>query len=112
MSTELSFAEAMALDPSEVEVWAKGGWEPLHRRPDYPTGDWVLSFLRQAKFRRAKPKRSRVQELAIAMEGADDVHAKERAECYREAIRAVCEYMRPRFDGAAYLVERHFLEPL
>ena len=121
----LAFAEAMALDPSEVEVWAKGGWEPLHRRPDYPTGDWVLSFLRQAKFRRrARPKRSRVQEMAEA-HMSDDPRAALLIDGTFQAwgeqvIRAVCEHL----PGAIMenrkqeceltvvgLVLRHFLDP-
>jgi hypothetical protein len=98
--SELTFAEAMALDPSEVEVLGEVyGWQLLATDLSH----WSLDYLRTAKFRRAKPKRSRVQEMA----SNEDLG---RAELVAMAIRAVCEYMRPRFDGAAYLVEREFLD--
>jgi hypothetical protein len=104
----------MALDPSEVEVRCPEDhcWGLLSGRIGMK-----LSIAREATFRRAKPKRSRVQEMADEREGAFDVHARDRGEHYREAVQAVCQYAREWDRGnfkvaqLANDIERYFLEP-
>ena len=94
----LTFAEAMALYPSEVEFQLTGcqGWSPMRL-----AGDVKLESLREGKFRRSRPKRSRVQEMfpsLIQREGAET------------AIRAVLDYLNRNGYGDCN-IERHFLEP-
>jgi hypothetical protein len=117
VSTELTFAEAMALDPSDVEVQHdvdKHRWLPLSEH----LTDMTLRYLRQRTFRRAKPKRSRVQEMgeALLKEGKLGVYGSLVDESMVAAIRAVCEWMRRRgaiglLDVVASDIEREFLEP-
>lgn len=113
----LTFSEAMALDPSEVEVWHHDRWSPLLLDPEPPYGDWLFTFLRSAKFRHIqRQKRSRVDDMAIAKEGAFDVNARERSRHYAEAIREVCEYLdlhvyRSTGCAVSKQIERAFLEP-
>ena len=118
---QLTFAEAMALDPSDVEVFTHGAWEPLER-PNCPSGEFLISFLRKTQLRcRAHPKLSRVQEMANS-----NRYAYNNVACYHfgdELIRAVCEYLRKEnigawaaplstsIESAADAIERHFLEP-
>jgi hypothetical protein len=67
--------------------------------------------MRIAAFRRAKPKRSRVQEMS-AQTNTVNVSAYERGLC--DAIRAVCEYLRKDLQQATWVapcIEREFLEP-
>jgi hypothetical protein len=103
--SELTFAEAMALDPSEVEVCFADNWYPLRGIADSHT----LATFRCAKFRRAKPKRSRVQEMAGVSEYDHRLMAS--------TIRAVCEWLRSKqtdlheFKDVAPYIEREFLEP-
>jgi hypothetical protein len=109
----LTFAEAMALDPSEVEVMCKGGSfvllsdDPMH---------WTLTYLRHARFRRAKPKRSRVQEMAETY-GIDGEWRRSYGRGAEAAIRAACEYLRNQglseWSGKQFAgdVEREFLVP-
>lgn len=114
--TNLPFAEAMALDPSDVEVC---------RCPENNPGEWFnlgnnqwisLDQLLRRHFRRALPRRSRVQEMAergMALEpGKSDVET-----IMTEAIRAVCEYLREpecQVPGVglaiSHDIEREFLE--
>ena len=108
----LTFAEAMALYPSEVEFQLTGcqGWSPMRL-----AGDVKLESLREGKFRRSRPKRSRVQEMAEARFSSLLPTEKGFYEQGAvEAIRAVCEYLRDTGDrncSHADYVERHFLEP-
>lgn len=108
----LTFAEAMALDPSEVEFTTPTG------------GNWMrldgylgcsLEHMRLNRFRRSRPKRSVIEKMADAkVEG--DVTISERL-CFKAgletAIRAVCEWLRDgtvEDEGRATRIERHFLE--
>lgn len=112
---ELTFAEAMALDPSEVEFMVIGGpqWRNLFETAD----TFTLAHFRCAKFRRSRPKRSRVEEMAEHVDGRKDEYTRYAAYDMERAIRAVCEYLRSwsgwKSDGAdiAKGVENHFLEP-
>lgn len=111
----LSFACAMALDPSEVEVQIGVPWMPL----DAETSSLPLRILRQKEFRRSRPKRSRVQEMAERDWGTGQ-SVTDAAGAMKQAIRAVCEYLAagcadiPKGGLSRELaadVERHFLEP-
>jgi hypothetical protein len=110
----------MALDPSEVEAAWGTVWMTLAKCADGHT----LADFRCAKFRRAKPKRSRVQEMAERnyRESNDCAGNKyfeaERVEHYGEAIRAVCEWQREQWSEckSAHVIgpaaiEREFLVP-
>jgi hypothetical protein len=116
VSGALTFAEAMALDPSEVEVKHRGEWGPLER-PNSPSGEFFLSWLRTAEFRKkARPMRSRVQEMAAVMTGDSGTIPDYRARFGEQLIRAVCAYLETKRavsgdNHLAELVERHFLEP-
>ena len=109
MTNLLTFAEAMALDPSDVE-WHDGVlWRSLEGN-----GEYTLDFLRKVKFRHARPRRSRLEEMATQYResrGPSSVEA-----IIELAIRAVCKYLRtevigaPRFIAACD-IEREFLEP-
>jgi hypothetical protein len=81
MTDTLTFAEAMAMDPSEVEASWGSVWMTVDKCADSGT----LADFRCAKFRRAKPKRSRVQEMEF-----ETVYERTAAEY---AIRAVCEWL-------------------
>jgi len=104
----LTFAKAMALDPSEVEVdrHADGDWKPL--------SDWLgislLAGMRTCYFRRARPKRSRVQEMAETAANITGDLSTERHAAMIQAIRAVCEYLNRNCYGDCN-IEREFLEP-
>ena len=97
-SDDLTFAEAMALDPSEVEMLDNvpanaPRWKLLASCLD----GFTMSWFRTARFRRASPHRSRVQEMAEAesISYSRDVPLIQQTEAhYVRAIRAVCEYLR------------------
>ena len=108
-------AAAMALDPSEVEAkWEnQADWRSLA----LIGGSYPLAVFRTAQFRRSRPKRSRVEEMAHS-----DKYAYNNVACERfgsDLIRAVCEWLREpdkgASDGAASSlsrrIEREFLEP-
>jgi hypothetical protein len=101
----LTFAEAMALDPSEVEGEYPGGGVPWQLLTVLE--GCTVKFLRTCTFRRARPKRSRVQELCeqAVMESGVSVGTR--------AIRAVCEYLRKQggYGPAPDDIEHEFLVP-
>jgi hypothetical protein len=107
----LTFAEAMALDPSDVEFKGLG-----HDRTSlYPwQQNYGLARWREAQFRRARPRRSRVQEMAETFRDSDSPKSYDVA--MATSIRAVCEYLRTQntFAGSpggfAAGIEREFLE--
>lgn len=108
---ELTFAEAMALDPSDVEFNDGVLWRRLA-----DNGEYSIDYLRMHRFRRARPKRSRVQEMAARKwprAASDIVLVDEQAR--EEAMRAVCHYLRTTSPHPslhyAREVEREFLEP-
>ena len=130
MDDELTFAEALRQcgERGVVEVFEKGGrrWEEFwidqlngpHVNMDLTT----VARFSESKFRRARPKRSRMYEMA------QDTAVKpvEKAQCRyfgERVIRAVCEYLRKENIGprsamlptgpgsAADAIELHFLEP-
>ncbi len=115
--SELTFAEAMALDPSEVEaLGTEDGWQRLSD----DLGHWTLDYLRTARFRRARPRQSRVQEMAerfYADTPAGALLADYTGSAMKEAVRAVCAQLRK--EGAYYSsdavtaerLEREFLVP-
>jgi hypothetical protein len=109
----VTFAEAMALDPSDVEVMDKHGeWVPLER-PNHPGGEFLLSWLRKAQLRRrVRPRRSRVQEMADVMTGDSGTISDYRARFGEQLIRAVCAYLLATgFPPLATDIEREFLGP-
>ena len=122
MSEELTFAEAMALDPSEVETYHHG------------TGKWVslrtaelqtVATMRKCEFRLVgsswelpKPKRSRVQEMAEETEAVIcDPRWTPKQAWMIHAIGAVCKFFRDEpgtnslTEETARCIEREFLEP-
>ena len=118
---DLTFAEAMALDPSEVEVLDNvpanaPRWKLLAACLD----GFTMSWFRTARFRRARPRRSRVQEMAEehyeSTRAGVDITEFVSAGMTR-AIRAVCEWLRTSEAGHMIdhdlpgQVEREFLEP-
>lgn len=118
-----TFAEAMALDPSEVEArWATtthgDRWVPLTEVLHSPTH---ISQLRSAHYRRrSRPRRNRVEEMAgtfYDLTPAGEELGKYAERAMKVAIRSVCEYVRTSsvFDASiqklAADIERHFLEP-
>ena len=126
MSTvsELTFAEAMALDPSEVEVHMLRSRGPQWERLSVGLMDELtLADALKCHFRRARPGKSRVQEMAER--GVEPTPGKSYVETIATiAVRAVCEYMRTHvyctraphrqpLDGGdvAKDIEREFLEP-
>ena len=111
---DLTFAEAMALDPSEVEYRLRGVvgavWVPFC--VDMPVRELRSNW----EFRRARPRRSRVQEMAEAPAGG--TLGEVRATFGEAIVRAVCEYIRETPRGykdhdaqVARDIEREFLEP-
>ena len=107
--TNLPFAEAMALDPSDVEYTAYGlRWDSL---ATFDNHRWTWNELKLLRFRRARPRRSRVQEMA-------ENFANGAGEQYMIVIiRAVCEYLRTACQHGedssaeyAKVIEREFLE--
>lgn len=111
----LTFAEAMALDPSEVEYHAgiEGNSDRWLSVADNQ-GRYPLSAFRDAKFRRSRPKRSRVEEMADgkATKGCVDCgYDIMLASAYKEAILAVCEFVAGKYDADVdYDIRREFLE--
>ena len=112
----MTFQEAMALDPAEVEFNQGGSSALWHNLGSY----LVLSLeeFRLFTFRRARAKRPRVEEMAetfLMEERAGNLEHTTKSMTH--AIRAVCEYLREREDigelrrGWAAAIERHFLEP-
>ena len=112
--SNLTFAEAMALDPSEVEYRLRGErcvWIPFC--VDMPVRELRSNW----EFRRARPRRSRVQEMADR--GVEPTPGKSYVETIATiAIRSVCEYIRETPRGykdhdaqVAASIEREFLEP-
>lgn len=120
----LTFAEAMALDPGEVEVEIYCGpvpstkWLSLSVAQDAV----AVSMLRQSKFRRYRPKRSRVEEMACPNTNGirSDVAIQmmlDREQAMTEAIRAVADWLAQ--VEAGHMIEhdlpgrvrREFLEP-
>jgi hypothetical protein len=108
----------MALDPSEVEVLYNPatGWVNL---ADYERIE--VRDARGSRFRRAKPKRSRVQEMAETWRcNIAPIHGRGLA---TDTVRAVCEWLRGQAGMGAQLacnsspghvaraIEVHFLEP-
>lgn len=110
----LTFAEAMALDPSDVEC-REFGHDPWHRLRVWEHSP--LLMIRNFQFRRRNhPKRSLVQEMADMRKFPRASHDHE---AMTEAILAVCEYLREH-EGVdkqstcwrpSEDIERHFLEP-
>ena len=115
---ELTFAEAMALGPGEVETYHHG------------TGKWVsmqtaelqtLATMRRCEFRRAgsnwelpKPLRSRVQEMADEYSSLGDRSIEVIKNSMDVAIREVCKYLRAEPHNStswAGDIEREFLVP-
>ncbi len=113
----LTFAEAMALDPSEVEVrWAVDS-DVWYRMDAAGVEQATLGRLRGAHFRRSRPKRSRVQEMANGKFDFGRIETQEQV-WMTYAIRAVCEFVRSlklgyrdHDDEVAGRIEREFLEP-
>lgn len=108
----LKFAEAMALDPSDVEAEVNGTWRPLLDVEE----DFSIRQLRKCKFRRSRPRRSRVEEMADArwVPGthyceARDVDRWTREEMVKEVVKFVRETW-PVHGVIAPYIERHFLE--
>jgi hypothetical protein len=112
---ELTFAAAMALDPSQVEVKHRGhdsvsaGWLPLDKYTHL-----TLSTLRQADFRRKPaPKPGRAVEIADAWsaEGLPSGPAETRDLCRdvaREALACVRRLLREEFEnGPRQYVQRY-----
>jgi hypothetical protein len=109
----LTFAEAMALDPSEVEVRFRGGWLALDKYKHL-----TLDALRVSDYRRAKPKRSRVQEMMDRVSKDDSVAWCSYRNGLTEGIIAVCAHLRElghtrTGDATAFasLINGAFLEP-
>ena len=106
----LTFAEAMALDPSEVEWKINCDWLRLGT-------DVTLGELRVASFRRlSRPRKSRVQEMAEEKRATHTpaLFVETAVKYMTDAIRVVCEYLRNETGaGGCYArdIERHFLEP-
>ena len=102
MSDEsISFAEAMALDPLDVEWLTPDGetWLPLRGQESQLSVKWATG----TSWRRARPRLTRVQEMANGAPGY--LRGAE------EAIRAVCEYLRREPGAGADDIARHFLAP-
>ena len=114
--SDLPFAAAMALDPSEVEYTAYGlRWDSL---ATFDNHRWTWDELKLLRFRLRRPRRSRVQEMAVPkVKGlSSDIAIElglERERFGTEAIRAVCEYLKTRWRLADVVVQvaREFLEP-
>ncbi len=109
----LTFAEAMGMDPSEVEVsFPDGGFVALDK---YKHSS--LSLLRLSSFRRVRPKRSRVQEMMDRVSKNDSVAWCSYRNGLTEGVLAVCEYLRKhptqahRGHAISCDIEREFLEP-
>lgn len=107
----LTFAEAMALDPSEVEGQFGEKWWHLDDRRVAAT--LTLDVLRHCEFRRSRPKRSRVEEMAEQhfKNGTHENYVAQKAAT--ETIRSVCKWLRG-YDGNlspsfAEAIELHFL---
>jgi hypothetical protein len=105
----------MALDPSEVEVrFPDRGWVELDKYKHSQLG-----VLRVSDFRRAKPRRSRVQEMMDKVSTDDSIAWCSYRNGLTEGIRAVCEYVAKApfassgitWDTLAAAIEREFLEP-
>jgi hypothetical protein len=105
----------MALDPGEVEASWGTVWMTLYACADAHT----LADFRTAKFRRARPKRSRVHEMMDRVSKDDSVAWCSYRNGLTEGVRAVCEFVRPKMLGCevtagrvlADIIEREFLEP-
>lgn len=109
----LRFAEAMALHPNEVEVeYRPGEWVPLER-PNHPSGEFLLSFLRKANLRRRRPKRSRVQEMAGTVEHGQlsEEGRTVFSEFGKRVVAEVCTFMFLKHGVSRDVIEREFLEP-
>lgn len=116
MVGEMTFAEAMADGPRlGLEVCDRNGnWIAFDT-----CGQYQPAFLARAKFRRARPKRSRVQEMSDRitdglLPSANAFHCQGGL----DAVRAVCEFLRSKYGphqlsstGYAEAIEREFLEP-
>ena len=99
----------MALDPGEVEVKLMGcsGWSPFRLAMNFKHAD-----IRNASFRRARPRKSRVQDMAEASNFREPFKRYIYAEGCGDAIRAVCEYLRKDgFGETVDNIEREFMEP-
>jgi hypothetical protein len=107
----LTLAEAIALDPGEVECRFDHQWWLLG--DPRVAASLTLRDLRIAKFRRAKPRPSRVQEMA-ATYGIDGEWRRSYERGAAEAIRAACEWLRAEsrlgFERNPDAIEREFLE--
>lgn len=113
--SELTFVEAMALDPGEVEVDMRDekGWVRLRDHSDRS-----VAHMRMKRYRRSRPRPTRLQELV-----AKEINADRRTNTEFEAlgikvVQAVCEYLRERVrtsppSGPHFAddIEREFLEP-
>lgn len=116
----LSFAEAYRLhrDGTPVDVMVDGRWTPLVTEGLGSFSFELLDTFMVTQFRRSRPKRSRVQEMARQCSDAG-VRQQFAEEDYVMAIRAVCDYLRSsgkvidghRCEAAAGGIEREFLEP-
>lgn len=113
MVGEMTFVEAMADEPGlGLEVQDRcGNWVAFDT-----CGQYQPAFLARAKFRRARPKRSRVQEMEAAF-GTDGEWRRSYGRGATAAIHAVCAFFRdePGTNGlaeqTAKCIEREFLEP-
>jgi hypothetical protein len=101
----------MAMDPSEVETSWGSVWMTLAKCADGHT----LADFRCTKFRRAKPKRSRVQEMAEETEAViSDPRWTPKQAWMTHAISAVCKFVRETWTVHGVIapdIEREFLVP-
>lgn len=106
----LTFAEACSNPKGYAEVKDRNGnWETFD-----PCKDYQAIFLSCASFRRVRPRRSRVQEMAEAesISYARDRRIETTTAHYIRAIWSVCEWLRKSGYGqCAEDVDREFLEP-
>lgn len=115
---QLTFAEAMALDPGEVEVrWAVDS-DDWYRMDAAAVDHAMLKRLRGAYYRRARPKRSRVQEMADNRFGAGSHENYVDAKARSETALAICAWLREDKNNScvtphmiADFVEHEFLRP-
>jgi hypothetical protein len=123
---ELTFAEAMALNPRDVETAGmarEGGpreedWKPLEKNQHFS-----LASLRMHSFRRARPKSQRIREMADEYESLGDRSSEVVYNSMRCAIENVCRFLHEQkigpsaamgpngLEGAWDAVRREFLVP-
>jgi hypothetical protein len=110
---KLTLAEASSYVTGAVEYLEVAGreWKPFD--PSVPVAPTIALGW---QFRLRRPKRSRVQEMALDFDN-NRINAETTADVMAQAVRAVCEYLRrPECqvpgtgDAVAGDVEREFLE--